>query len=198
MTLRRKLLTIFSGLGVLALTIVGLMVWMLTWRDTNVLLRDHYQRSLLVQRLSTATFRAFKELPDAAFLGDPDARNEFRRSLRTVEADFAEWGTLARNLRERGQVRQVRLAYDALVADADIFFERVGAGERRAALRLLEERIENDDVEAFGAATDAAIASDRSNREQIRARDERVRRDARIVLAVAAFATLWLVLLLAA
>lgn len=199
MTLRRKLLTIFLALGFMALIIVGLTFWMLTqWRDTNLLLQEHYQRSLLVQRISTATFRAFKELPDAVFSGDPDAPTEFAALLEPVEVDFGEWVSLAHNTREREQVQRVRAAYNTLLADADTFFARIASGNRQAARELLEGRLENSGFDAFGVAVDDAIASDRENRERIRGRTQSVRRNAWVVLAVAAFATLSLILLLAA
>ena len=199
MTLRRKLLTLFAGLGVLVLTVVGITFWSLVqWRQTNVLLQEHYARSLLVQRISASTFRAFKELPDAALAADPDARAEFAELLAPVERDFAAWVALAYTTREREQVRQVRATYEALVGNAESFFGALEAGRRSEALGLLEDRLESVAFGAFGSAVDAAVASDRATRQGIRERNEQVRRTGGPGLALAAFTTLSLLLLLPA
>ena len=66
MNLRRKLLTVFGALAVLVLVTAGVTFWVTAqWQTTNDDLEAHYQRSLLLQRVRAATFRAFKEVPDA-------------------------------------------------------------------------------------------------------------------------------------
>lgn len=125
MTLRRKLLTLFAGLSLLVLTVVGITFWsLIQWRTTNVLLQEHYERSLLAKRISASVFRAFKELPDAAFTGDADARAEFRALLRPVARDLRAWTELAHTAEEREQVQRVRGSYDALVGSAETFLRR--------------------------------------------------------------------------
>jgi len=82
LTLRRKLLTVFGGLAMLALLVVGMSWWVIgQWRATNAELEGHYLRSLLLQRIRAASFRAFKEVPDAVTGGDADARQEFEALL---------------------------------------------------------------------------------------------------------------------
>lgn len=66
MKLRKQLLTIFSGLALLALTTAGVTEWATAqWQNSEQKLKGHYQRSLLLQQVRAATFRALKEVPDA-------------------------------------------------------------------------------------------------------------------------------------
>ena len=63
MNLRKKLLTTFAGLGLLALATAGMTVWAIVkWQDSENKLQNHYQRSVLLLRVRAGTFRAFKEL----------------------------------------------------------------------------------------------------------------------------------------
>jgi len=199
LTLRRKLLTTFGALGVLALLIAAMTLWTIVqWQNSNARLQDHYERSLLVQRIRAATFRAFKEVPDAVQGGDPDARQEFDQELRSAEADFRTWERLADTKQEKAQVATVRGAYEALVKDADAVFALVAAGKKNAAFALLEGRLEDRNFAQFDKAGEAAAASDRKLRQAIKAQNQRTRQTARTVLFAAAFGTLSLVLLLAA
>ena len=96
MNLRRKLLTTFSGLALLALATAGVTVWAIAqWQASEQKLQRHYQRSLLVQNVRAATLRAVKELPDAIIGDDPDARQEFEEYLKPATADFKRWLELA-------------------------------------------------------------------------------------------------------
>lgn len=199
MTLRRKLLTIFGGLGLLALLVVGVTFWMMTqWSSSSDALQEHYQRSLLLQRIRAATFRAFKEVPDAAFAGDEGARGEFEALLELAEEDFEAWGQLAFTEAERAQVAGVREAYDGLVHDAREALTLVEAGRQAEAVALIEGRLERANFATFEARSDEAVQSDRRTRAAIRARVEGVRRTAQIILIVAALSTLSLIFLLAA
>ncbi len=199
MNLRRKLLTVFGALALLALLTAGVTLWVLSqWRTTNERTENHYQRSLLLQRVRATMFRAFKEVPDAVTGDDKDSREEFIKYLRPAEEDFKRWAELADSEDEREQVRQVRAAYDVLVADANQTFDLVDAGRMREAFDLMEGKLEDQDFVTFENLSEEAVASDRRNRQLIRENNERTRRTAQIVLTIAAFATLSLVLLLAA
>lgn len=75
MSLRRKLLTAYGALALLALLIAGMAGWtLLRWQDTSGELREHFERSLLLQRVRATTYHALKEVPDAVSAGDTDAR----------------------------------------------------------------------------------------------------------------------------
>jgi two-component system, OmpR family, sensor kinase len=198
MNLRQKLLTTFGGLGLLALVTAGMTVGAtLKWQESEEKLQSHYQRSLLVQQVRAAVFRAVKEVPDAVTGGDEDARQEFDESLKTVDRDFQRWAELAHNNEERQQVEQVRKAYEALVQDARAVFDLVEAGRRNEALQLMEGELEGNFV-PFQTLTEEAVASDQNNRQVIRAQTQRTRQTAQLVLAIASFGTVSLVLLLAA
>ncbi len=199
MNLKRKLLTVFGALALLSLLTAGMTLWIIgQWRGTNERIENHYQRSLLLQRVRATMFRGFKEVPDALTGGDPNARQEFIRYLRPAEEAFAQWAELADTEAERNQVSQVRAAYDLLIADANLFFNLVEQGRRAEAFELMEGRLEEDYFVTFQNLTEQAAQSDRNYRQEIRADVDRIRRTAQIVLSVAAFATLSLVLLLAA
>jgi two-component system, OmpR family, sensor kinase len=199
MSLRRKLLTTFGALALLALLIAGMTVWAtFQWQRTDRQLQDHYTRSLLLQGVRATVFRAFKEVPDAVLTGDVDARQEFEAFIPIIEEDFAEWAALADTEEERQQVEQVRGAYEALVRDARQVFDLVDAGQNDAAFQLMEGQLEDEEFQGFQELTEAAVESDQRNREIIRAQTQNTRRTAQIILAIGAFGTLSLGLLLAA
>jgi PAS domain-containing protein len=78
---------IFVVLGLSAVTLWAT----LQWQKSDSGLREHYQRSLLLQEVRAGTFRAFKELPDAISKRDPNARVEFEALLSEAEKDFRAW-----------------------------------------------------------------------------------------------------------
>lgn len=198
MNLRQKLLTTFGGLGVLALVTAGMSVWaILQWQGTEEKLQSHYERSLLLQRVRAAVFRAVKEVPDAVIGSDQQARLEFNKSLESIEPDFKRWAELAHNNEERQQVEQVRKAYETLISDARTAINLVEKGRKNEALQLMTGELENDFV-PFQTLTEEAVASDRNYRKVIRAGTQRTRETTELVLAIAAFGTVSLVLLLAA
>lgn len=198
MNLRQKLLTTFGGLGLLALVTAGMTVWAIAqWQGTEEKLQSHYERSLLLQRVRAAVFRAVKEVPDAVIGSDEQARLEFDKSLATIEPDFKRWAELAHNNEERQQVEQVRKAYETLISDARAVFDLVETGRKNEALQLMTGELEND-FGPFEKVTQEAVASDRNYRQVIRARTQRTRETTELVLAIAAFGTVSLVLLLAA
>ena len=199
MNLRKKLLTTFSGLALLALATAGVTVWAIAqWHNSEQRLQGHYQRSLLLQRVRAATFRALKELPDAIVGDDPDARQEFEQSLKPAEADFKHWVELADNEAERKQVQQVRNAYETLVKDARATLDLVEANRRQQAFALLEGQLEGKDFVKFEELTEQAVASDQKNRQVIQRQTQNTRQTAQSVLSIAAFGTISLIFLLAA
>lgn len=199
MNLRRKLLTTFSGLALLALATAGVTVWAIAqWQASEQKLQRHYQRSLLVQNVRAATFRAVKELPDAIIGDDPDARQEFEEYLKPAAADFKRWLELADTDAEKKQVQQVRNAYETLVKDARVTFDLIEAERPAQAFTLLEEQLEGEDFVTFEEVTEQAVASDQKNRRVIQQQTQNTRQTAQLVLAIAAFGTISLILLLAA
>ncbi len=199
MNLRRKLLTAFGALAVLVLLTAGIMFWVISqWKTTNAQIEDHYQRSLLLQRVRASTFRAFKEVADAVTGDDPDSREEFDEYLQPAEEDFQRWAQLADSDEEREEVRRVRAAYDVLVEVARQTFSLVEANRRDEAFQLMEGRLEDNDFEQFRVATEEAVTSDQRKRQVIREGNTRTKRTAQIVLSAAAFSAISLVLLLAA
>lgn len=199
MNLRQKLLTTFAGLALLTLATAGMTMWTIArWQDSNAKLRGHYQRSLLLQQVRATTFRAFKEVPDAVTGGDLDARQEFEQLLKPAEQDFKAWSQLADSNAERQQVQQVRRAYEVLIQDARKVFDLVDANRRNAAIDLMEGQLEDRDLRIFQKLTEQAATTDRQNRQVINAQVESTRQTAQIALAIAAFGSISLVLLLAA
>ncbi|MBM0742167.1 HAMP domain-containing protein [Phormidium sp. CLA17] len=199
MKLQRKLFTIFGGLALLALSTAGATLWATAqWQSTEEQLQNHFQRSLLLQRVRAATFRAFKEVPDAIMTNDPDAPQEFELALRSVEQDFQQWQKLAETDEEKQQVQQVRAAYDELVKDARQTFQLVQAGQRRQATTLMEGRLEEQNFQRFEALSAQAVESDRRYREVVRTNTQNTRQTTQLILTIAAFGILSLMLLLAA
>ena len=199
MNLRRKLLITFGTLTLLGLVIAGMTVWTtVRWESSNEELRNHYTRSLEVQRVRAEAFLAFKEVSDAVTEGDPNARQEFDEAIALAEEDLDTWSGLADTDEESQQVQQVRDAYDTLVADSEEVFALAEDGRTAEAARLMEVRLEDEDFEAFEAATEEAIASDREVRDGVLARAEDARQTAQLVLLIASFGILSLLLLVAA
>lgn len=197
MNLRKKLLTTFAGLGLLALATAGMTVWAIVkWQDSEKKLQNHYQRSVLLLRVRAGTFRAFKEVTEAVTTDD-DAPEEFEESLKSVSEDFKNWADLADNEEERKQVRQVRNAYEVLVQDARTVFDLVRTNRKKEAFNFIQKKLEND-FEPFEELTEAAVESDQKYRQVIQSQTQSTRETAELVLAIAAFATVSLVLLLAA
>lgn len=200
MNLRRKLFTIFGGLALLALSTAGATVWAITqWAATEAELRDHYQRSLLLQRIRAATFRATREVSDAlAINADADAATEFTAALAPVQQDFQRWAALAITNEEKQQVQQIRRAYETLVQDSQTVFRLLQTGQREAALQLAEGKLEAEDFVAFTNLTEAAVASDQRYRQIVQAQTQNTRQTAQWILMIAAFGVLSLILLLSA
>jgi two-component system, OmpR family, sensor kinase len=197
MNLRKKLLTIFSGLALLALASGGVTVWAIAqWHASEINLQEHYQRSLLLQRVRAATFRALKEVPDRILTDDDDAKEEFEESIKPVEQDFQEWAELADSEAERQQVQQVRNAYNNLIQNSRRTFELMEANRRDEAFELMEEQLEEKDFEQFQKVTEQAVASDQKIRQIIRQQTQNTRQTAQLVLTISAFGILSLILLL--
>lgn len=199
MNLRQKLLTTFGGLAFLTVLTAGFTLWSIErWRSSEASIRNHYQRSLLLLQIRETTFRAAKEASDALIGSDADARQEFEAALQPVEGDFQQWVSLAETEEERQQVQQVRAAYAAIVQDASQVFSLLAAGQSQAAFKLLEEQIEARSLVNFQRLTEEAVASDRQYRQVVQAQVQRIRQTTQLALAIAAFAAISLMLLLAA
>lgn len=199
MNLRRKLLTTFGALVLLGLAIAGVTVWAtVQWESSNEELQNHYTRSLEVQRIRAAFFRAFKEVSDAVTEGDQDAQQEFEEQIGQAEQDFKVWADLADTEEELQQVQEVLTASWALVLDARGVFDLVEAGREEEAVELMEGQLESENFRSFEATTEQVVASDRSLRDDILAQAESVRRTVQLVLLVASFGILSLLLLIAA
>ena len=199
MNLRRKLFTIFGGLALLALATAGVTLWAIAqWQATEEKLQNHYQRSLLLQRVRAATFRATREVSDALIDGDSDAAAEFAAALEPVEQDFQRWASLADSAEEKQQVAQIWQAHKNLVEDAQLVFQLLESGRRQEAFRLTEGRLEEVDFRRFENLTEQAVASDQDYRKVILAQTQNTRQTEQLVLAIAAFGILSLILLLAA
>ncbi len=199
MNLRRKLLTVFGALALLSLVTAAVTLWAISsWTKTSKATENHYQRSLLLQRIRASTFRAFKEVPDAVTGDDIDSDQEFEEYIKPAREDFETWANLAEDEAELQQVKQIRAAFDVLEASAKETFALVKQNRLKEAFDLMEGKLEDNDFEIFNRLSEEAVESDRAKREVIRQSNENTRRTARIVLAVAAFGTISLVLLLAA
>jgi two-component system, OmpR family, sensor kinase len=199
MNLRKKLLTTFSALALLTLATAGVTLWAVAkWQDSEQKLKAHYQRSLILLNVQAATFRAIKELPDAIIGNDPDARQEFETFLKPAEADFQRWIALADTKAEKQQVIKVRNAYETLIKDARIMLDLVEQNRRDRASLLLENQLEGKDFVRFQELTQQAVESDRQNRRIIQTQTQNTRHTAQLVLAIVAFGTISLTLLLAA
>jgi nitrogen fixation/metabolism regulation signal transduction histidine kinase len=199
MNLRRKLLTVFGALALLALVTAAVTLWTISsWTRTGAATENHYQRSLLLQRIRASTFRAFKEVPDAVTGDDPDYELEFEKYIQYAKEDFAAWATFAEDDEEHEQIRQIREAFDVLEASARKDFALVKQNRLKEAADLMKNKFEDNEFGNFNRLTEEAVESDRAKREEIRRTNENTRRTARIVLFVVAFGTIALILLLAA
>ncbi len=199
MNLRRKLLTVFGALALLSLVTAAVTLWTISsWTRTTKATENHYQRSLLLQRIRASTFRAFKEVPDAVTGDDADSDQEFAEYIKPAEEDFETWAKLAEDEAELQQVKQIRESFDVLEATAKETFALVKQNRMKEAFDLMEGKLEDNDFENFNRLTAEAVESDRAKREEIRATNANTQRTARIVLFVVGFGTIALVLLLAA
>jgi len=198
MNLRRKLLTVFGSLALLSLVTGAVTLWTISsWAKTSTATENHYQRSLLLQRIRASTFRAFKEIPDAVKGDDADSEEEFEEYIQPAKEDFETWARLAEDEAELQQVRQIRQSFDILEITAKETFALVNQNRFKEAFELMEGKLEDNDFEDFNRLSEEAAKSDRAKREVIRESNENTRRTARIVLAVVAFGTISLALLLA-
>jgi len=198
MTLRRKLLTVFVGLGAIALLTAGLTLWVTArWSYTSGQMEAHYRRSLLLQRVRAATYQALKEIPDAAFLRDKDARGEFAEAIKPAQDDLASWVELADTVDERAEIERVGSAFRLVLGEAERAFELLGRDDRAGAASALEDGLEGS-VKAFQKVTGAAVERDQARRGEVRAAVDEIKRTAFVILSIASFGTLSLVLLLAA
>lgn len=199
MTLRRKLLVAYLSLAAIAMLVTGVAFYLtLTWQSTTEQLEQHYQRSLLLQRIRAGTFQALKEVDDALTGEDyVDARQDFERALAPTQQDFQDWEALADRPEEQAELKRVLLAQQALVA-----YARQALGmlphDRARAIELVDDRIDTRAYEQFRALTEEGVQADRLRRREIAAQTAQVRTTTQVMLAISATSTLSLALLLAA
>ena len=75
MSFRKKLQVLIIGLTCTGLGLAAVTLWAtVQWQQSEKRLQNHYLRSLLLQKVRATTFRAFKEVPDAASGSDPMRR----------------------------------------------------------------------------------------------------------------------------
>jgi PAS domain S-box-containing protein len=197
MSFRKKLQTTLIALIFVVLGLSAVTLWAtLQWQKSDSGLREHYQRSLLLQEVRAGTFRAFKELPDAISRRDPNAREEFEALLSEAEKDFRAWTDLAHSEPEQKQVQEVRSAYSGLIQHGKRVFDLVAAGDLPEASQLLEDQIEGVDFQLFENLSTRAAESDTDYRQHIRQDSERIRKVAQVALVTASAATVGLVALL--
>ncbi|CAN5311297.1 hypothetical protein BH20ACI1_BH20ACI1_19060 [soil metagenome] len=199
MDLKRKILIVFGSLALASLTTAAITLWVtLNWGNTSVATDNHYQRSLILQRIQSQTFLAFKEVADVLTGEDDDADEEFAEAIAPVKKEFDDWEKLAETPEEVEQVRKVRQSFQTLVENANIVFQLVKQGKIKEAADVSENTLEDKQFKEFLELSEEAIKSDQEYRKVVRANNEDTRRTAQIVLGIAAFATLSLCLLLAA
>lgn len=199
MGLRRKLTVAFGALAFMALLIVGVTLWSTDrYEAADTELQRHYNRSLAVQRVRAATFRGTEELADAVFQREQDFRQDFERVTAPARRDLATWSRLADREEERRQVKAVRDAFGVILEQSDRVFDAVETGRVDDARRLYEGQLDQVQLDRFEQLTDRAIADDRRRRRTVREAVADTRRTGQLVLLIAAFATVSLVLLIAA
>ncbi len=197
MSLRRKLAVTFGGLGLIVLLVSAVTVWsMVQWRTTEDTLREHYERSLLLQEVRGQTFQAFLEVPEGLTGNDPDARQDFQETIAPADDAFGRWADLADTPEERQEVERVRTSYDEVVDGAGRAFDLLEDENFQEAETAFDE-LEDSTLEEFQAAAQDAATADEERRTEIREGTQDTRRTAQIMLAISSFGALSLVLMIA-
>ncbi len=198
MSLRRKLAVTFGGLGFMTLLVALVTLWaMVQWGSTEAELREHYQRSLILQDVRAQTLQAVLEVPEGLTGDDPDSARDFQADIEPAEEDFRNWSRLADTEDERQEVERVRAVYEALVEEARQAIDFIEQ-ERFDDAQAIFDTLEDEELEEFQAVSREAAESDQARRQVIRDSTESARRTAQIMLAIASFGALSLVMLLAA
>lgn len=197
MSLRRKLVVTFGGLGFMTLMVALITVWaMLQWSSSEQELREHYQRSLLLQEVRARSSQAFLEVPEGLTGNDPDARQDFDETLEPAGRYFEQWAELADTDAERQEVEEVRNAYRQAVEGAEEAFVLIEE-ESFEEGEVLFDTLEDNEFESFQQIALQAAINDADRRQVIRDSTESTRRTAQTMLAISSFGALSLVLLLA-
>jgi two-component system OmpR family sensor kinase len=198
MNLRRKLFITFGGLAFMTLLMAGVTGWaMLQWSSTEEELREHYQRSLLLQEVRAQTLQAVLEVPEGLTGNDADARQDFEETIAPAEDLFEQWASLADTEAERREVEEVRSAYEEVVEGSIRAFDLIDR-EQFGEAESLFDTLEDNEYENFQTVALRAAEANEQRRQEIRDGTQDTRRTAQIMLAVASFGALSLVLLLAA
>ena len=199
MNLRKKLFSIFGALALLALADAGMTLLSISqWQSTEQELQDHYRRSLFLQRVRAATFRAASEVSDSLLENNLDGLEEFETAIESVEEDFEIWASLAETDAEKAEVKEIRKAYDTLHQQAHTLFELLEAGRVTEAVQLAKGQMMKRDFLHFECLTAQAVASDRNERLVVQDSAQTTRQTAQLVLTIASFGILSLMLLLTA
>lgn len=197
MSLRRKLVVTFGGLGFMTLMVAGITVWaMVAWNESESELREHYTRSLLLQEVRARSSQAFLEVPEGLTGNDADAREDFEETLAPAGDYFDRWADLADTEAEREEVEEVRASYRQAVDGANEAFDLIEA-ESFAEGEVLFDELEDSEFENFQQVALQAARNDSDRRQEIRDATENTRRTAQTMLAISSFGALSLVLLLA-
>ena len=197
MKLRKKLLSTFGGLAVLALLNAGVTGWAIVkWETSNRELNNHYQRSLLVKELKMRVINASQTIREAISTGESPARRKFSADIAPVEGYFQNWSKLAHNQSEDQQIKELKKAYGSLLQDAEHILQLLGAGRTFEALKLRNDQLQSSSLQRFEKLADQAINSDQKYRQEILQLVKQSQETAELVLILAAFGTISLSLLL--
>lgn len=196
MTLRRKLLTAFAALAVMSLLSAGLTIW--STANQNRLLdeiEEQYAQSLVLQRIRAATTTLFRKQALALVLANPQSTEHFEELDTRVRHDFDELRERMTKGRDPEKHRVLKEAYDALTAG---LFAAIRPRE------LAEADIEpprlppRGDFVAFRELVDRSLDENERSRDRLKRRIAQLRETIQLAVAISAFGTLCLVLLLAA
>lgn len=197
LSLYRKLIVTFTGLGFMALLVAGVTLWaMQTWQQTNSALDEHYQRSIILLEVRSLLFRAIKEVPDALSFGDTDAEEEFSEATEPAKEKFTRWAELAYSPEELKQVDEVSIAFRNVVNDCLLAFKLMRSGQRSAAIEQIENQLEKNSMVKFERLTEQAVASDLAYRQVVNSQVQLAISTVKSMLAIVAFGAISLLLLL--
>ncbi len=197
LSLYKKLLITFFGLAFMAVLICGATIWsMVQWKQVNSSLREHYQRSLILQEIRGTLFRAIKEVPNAISLRDKESIKQFKELTGSTKESFKRWGSLAHSDEELTQVVEIKAAYNEVVNDSNAIFQLLDKGQVGEAIQSMERKLDGYSIPRFQELTKIAVQSDFFNRQTIREQSQNVQQTVKIMLGIAIFGAISILLLL--
>jgi signal transduction histidine kinase len=197
MTLRRKLLTVFGALALMSLLSAGLTIWStVNQHDLLEDLEAQYMQSLLLQRIRTTSGTLFRRQALAALVETPRGAAHFDNLDRQVREDLEALAKHATREADRRMVSRVQRGYELVVTPLLEALPSAPDEDPDAPRELV--RPAQEGVQAYREMLDASLERNRHAREAIQARVGRLRETILLAVAVSAFGTLCLVLLLAA